>query len=84
MWKVFYLAKEEILRGVNRVNLPVEEFHRMTQKEPYVKEDSKMTDLDRRIPVPAKRERYPPQALKPYHAKRITYDEVGEKSGSFK
>lgn len=72
----FRLEDEVILRKVNRVNPPVEKFHRMTKKEPYVEEDSKMTDLDQRIPVPAKKETYLPKPLKPYHGKRITYDEL--------
>ncbi|MCM1124433.1 MAG: glycoside hydrolase family 3 C-terminal domain-containing protein [Eubacterium sp.] len=72
----FQVAKTQNLREVNRVNLPVEPFHRLTKKEPWVGEDSKMVPLAEAIPVPAKRPKYHPQGLEAYSGEKITFPEL--------
>ena len=56
----FKLAKTKILRQVEHINAPVEDFHRLTKKDPIVQPDSRLVDMDLRIPAAAPRPVYAP------------------------
>ena len=84
----FTLAEEKVLRRVERVNLPVEGFHRMTQSDPTVHEDSKLVELSKRHAVAAPRPSYEPKTFTPNAAgsKKITFGQLKddpEKIGAF-
>ena len=72
----FVLDDMRTLEKVHRINLPVEDFKRITQKDDTVSEDSKMVPLENRICKPAKRSSYTPKALQVYRGKKIAFDEL--------
>ena len=73
----FTITEEKVLRRVKRINLPVENFHRMTQKDPTVQEDSKLVALSGRHAVAAPRPTYEPKAFAPDAAGgKITFDQL--------
>ncbi len=69
----FDLAESQVLRTVEHINPPIEQFHRMTRELPYVQEDSKMVKLEQRHTTSAPRPIYDPAPLKAEQAKKITY-----------
>lgn len=72
----FTIDTDENLRTVNRINIPVENFHKMTKQKPYVLEDSKMVELSEQFSVRAKRPNYYPKALIKKERGRITFDKL--------
>jgi len=72
----FELTEAEILRKTGHINVPVEQFHKLTKDNPFVKSDSKMVDLEKKIPVAAPRPAYNPAPLKAYTGKKITFPEL--------
>lgn len=70
----FTVAEEQILRQVNRLAQPVENFHRMSRNEPFVGEDSKTVPLEERISHPAERKKYRVTKKERYHGPRIRWD----------
>lgn len=74
----FTLATDEVIKKVNRINQPVEQFNRITKQNQAVNEDSKIVELDQRIRIPAKRAEYNPQPLKKYTGSRITFAKLKE------
>ena len=74
----FTLTKGKVLRRVNRINLPVENFHRMTQTDPTVQEDSRLVELSGRHAVAAPRPSYAPKPFTHNAAGsgKITFDQL--------
>ena len=72
----FELTEAETLRKTGHINVPVEQFHKLSKENPYVKPDSKMVDLKAKIPVAAPRPEYKPEPLKAYAGKKITFPEL--------
>lgn len=69
----FDLQETQILRKTTHINVPVEEFHKVTKNDPNVRPDSKMVELAEKIPVAAPRTEYAPAPLKSYAGKKITF-----------
>ncbi len=69
----FTLEERETLRTVERVCRPVEDFPRLSIQHPEVDQRSVLTDVEKRIKIPAKRPAYEPQPLPRYAGPRITY-----------
>ncbi len=72
----FAVEEEQILRTVKPVNAPVEEFHRMTQADPTVRESSHTVPLDQRIVHKAQRPEWQPTPLPKYTGKKITFADL--------
>lgn len=72
----FSLPEEKTVRTTHKINPPVEDFKRLTQKDPAVGEDSKTVSLEQRIQKHAPRPVYAPEALPKYSGRRITFPEV--------
>lgn len=70
------LQEEKIIKEVSHINVPVEEFHRMSKEQPFVKENSKLVDLSERFKVAAKRPSYYPEALKRKVSRKISFSEL--------
>ena len=69
----FAVSDTQVLRKSFCLNPPVEEFHRITRTDSDIRENSRIVELDQRIPVPAKRPEYDPKPLPKYSGKRITF-----------
>ena len=70
----FIVEKEDVIRIVNHINLPVETFHKLSKEEPYVQEDSKLVALSERFTKPAARPEYEPTAIKKTKTGKVTFD----------
>lgn len=69
----FMLDKEQEVQKVHAVNRPVEEFTKLSKRNPDVNEDSKIVGLEERIRIHADRPTYKPKALPAYKGKKITF-----------
>ena len=72
----FTLEHERTLEKVHRINLPVEDFKRITHGNNTIDQDSKIVPLEQRIANPAPRPVYEPKALPVYKGKKITFDQL--------
>ena len=73
----FTLENDLVLSTVNHYGCPVEDFKRLTKKNPKVDGSrSKLVPLQERIAVPAKRSAYDPKPLSAYRGKTITWPEL--------
>lgn len=72
----FSLPDRKMLQKIHHINPPMENFHRLTKKDPTVSEDSKILPLENRIETPAPRPQYQPEPLPAYHGKKITFAEL--------
>lgn len=74
----FTIAETIVLKTVIPVALPVEEFHRLSKKAPYVKNDSCTVPLEERFPVKAQRKVFHPALMEKYTGKKITFRQLQE------
>lgn len=72
----FTLDDLQTLEKVHPINLPVEEFKRITHADDMVGEDSGIVPLEERIKKPAVRPVYAPKPLPTYKGKKITFDQL--------
>lgn len=71
----FRIPHKNILKTVTPVARPVEDFHRMSKAEPFVKQDSCVVSLDERFPVKAGRQSFRPAPV-PAAKKKIRFAEL--------
>lgn len=69
----FILPESIVVKKTGCINPPVADFHRITRKDPAIRENSRMVALEERIPVPAIRQPYNPPKLNPYTGAPITF-----------
>ena len=74
----YSIVSEECIRSVKHINLPLEKFHKLSKDTPYVLEESRMEELDAKLPIAAQRKVYNPVALEKRIRGRITFDQVKE------
>ena len=72
----FSMDEDVILRKTGSINLPVEDFHRISKADQKIRGGSKMVPLEDRIPTPAVRAVYDPIPLPAYKGKKITFPEL--------
>ncbi len=72
----FSISERKVVQRVHRIAPPMEDFHRLTKKDPTVTEVSKILPLENRIETPAPRALYQPNTLPAYHGKKITFAEL--------
>ena len=69
----FTLSKRIVVKKTGCINPPVEDFHRISRKDPTIRENSRMVAFEERIPVPAIRQPHNPPKLNPYTGAHITF-----------
>ncbi len=77
----FEIKEDLVLKKVRPLAVPMEEFHKMNRKEPYVYNDSMVVDLKERIKIPPVRKRYVPEPLQDIANNKITFQQLRENEG---
>lgn len=72
----FRITERRELKKVTPLACPVEEFHRMSRKEPFVNRDSHLVSLDHRFPVKAERKTFRPAIILKTGRKKITFRQL--------
>ncbi len=72
----FAIPEPKTLKTVTPVARPVEDFHRLSKREPFVKEDSRVVSLDERFPVKAERKIFCPAPLNAASQKKLRFDDL--------
>lgn len=72
----FDLQEPQILRKTAHINVPVEEFHKITKNDPNMQMNSRMVELEERISVAASRTEYAPAPFTAYAGRKITFPKL--------